>query len=157
MTNRWSDSQVMQHIRRPRVLIYSAILGLLVFGLLASLWVRTPFRVNVVRDGVMARMTNDGKIENVYRLQLMNGTEQTQYYQLKVNGLKDVEIEAEAQEGANHEKWIMVKPTESRWVIVDLKIPDGDMASGSHKIEFEVSAKGSKEVAIEKSVFLMPR
>jgi cytochrome c oxidase accessory protein FixG len=157
MTNRWSDSQVMQHIRRPRVLIYSAILSLLVFGLLASLWVRTPFRVNVVRDGVMARMTNDGKIENVYRLQLMNGTEQTQYYQLKVNGLKNVEIEAEAQEGGKHEKWVTVKPTESRWVIVDLKIPDGEMSSGSHKIEFEVQAKDSKDVAIEKSVFLVPR
>ena len=157
MTNRWSDSQVMQHIRRPRVLIYSAVLSLLVLGLLTSLWFKTPFRVNVVRDGVMARMTNDGKIENVYRLQLMNGTEQTQYYQLKVNGLKDVEIEAEAQEGEEHQKWIRVKPTESRWVIVDLTAPDGAIPSGSHKIEFEVRAKDSNDVAIEKSVFLMPR
>lgn len=161
MTNRWTQSQVMQHIKRPRVLIYTAILSLLVVGLLASLWLRTPFRVNVVRDGVMGRMTNDGKIENVYRMQIMNGTELTQHYQLKVNGLKDVEIEAEAAEeqagSDTHMKSIEVKPTESRWVIVDLKIPDGTLKSGSHKIQFEVFSQEGKETVQEKSVFLVPR
>ncbi len=158
LANRWSDSQIVQHIKRPRVLIYTAILGVVVVGFLASLWLRTPFRVNVVRDGVMARMSDDGKIENVYRMQIMNGTEQTQHYLLKVNGLQNVEIKAEAQEGRDHDRSIVVKPTESRWVIVDLKIPnDGSMSAGSHKIEFEVASRDTKDVVTEKSVFLMPR
>ncbi|MGB4813326.1 MAG: cytochrome c oxidase accessory protein CcoG [Methylophilaceae bacterium] len=155
MTNRWTDSQVLQHIKRPRVLIYTGVLTLLIVGLLASLWVKPSYRVNVVRDGVMARMTSDGKIENVYRMQIMNATENTQHYELKVNGLKDVEIEASAQEGAGQQKTFEVKPTESRWVVVDLKIPDGSMDSGSHKIQFEVLATESNEVVTEKSVFLV--
>ena len=73
ITNHWSHKQMLQRIMRPRVLIYASILTLLIVSLLASLWFRTPFRVNVVRDrGVMARLTDDGKLENVYRLQIMN-------------------------------------------------------------------------------------
>lgn len=180
--NHWTHKQMLQRILRPRVLIYSAVLILLIVGLLASLWFRTPFRVNVVRDGVIARMTDDGMIENVYRLQIMNGTETTQHFQLNVSGLKDLEIETKAaknkktakdskdtdhakksddskhiEDEENENKAILVKPAESRWIIVDLKIPDGAEKSGSHKIKFEIQALESKETVTEKSVFLIPR
>ena len=111
----------------------------------------------------MARLTDDGMLENVYRLQIMNGTEATQHYKLNVSGLKDLEIEAEAAndneatEHEEHSKTIMVKPAESRWLIVDLKIPDGSVESGSHKIEFQIEAVESKEIVTEKSVFMVPK
>jgi len=165
VTNNWTRSQMLQRIVRPRVLIYAAILSSLVVGLLLSLWFRTPFRVDVVRDrGVMARLSDDGKLENVYRLQIMNGTEATQHYRLSATGLKDLEIEAEDRdkdkndvEDMKFSHSIMVKPAESRWLIVDLKIPDGSVESGSHKIQFEIEAVESKEKITEKSVFLVPR
>ena len=76
ITNKWTHKQMVQRILRPRVLIYTAILGLIIIGLITSLWLRTHFRVDVIRDrGVMARLSDDGKLENVYRLQIMNGTE----------------------------------------------------------------------------------
>ncbi|MDO9205510.1 cytochrome c oxidase accessory protein CcoG [Methylotenera sp.] len=180
--NKWTHKQMLQRILRPRVLIYSAVLILLIVSLLASLWLRTPFRVNVVRDGVIARMTDDGMIENVYRLQIMNGTESTQHFKLNVSGLKDLEIETKVaknkkpakdskdmnralksedskniEDEENENKAILVKPAESRWIIVDLKIPDGTEKSGSHKIKFEIQALESKETITEKSVFLVPR
>jgi cytochrome c oxidase accessory protein FixG len=187
INNNWSHKQMLQRILRPRVLIYAAILSLLVIALLTSLWLRTPFRVDVVRDrGVMARLTDDGMLENVYRLQIMNGTEETQHYQLNVSGLKGLEIETEpakndktkhdkdgedrkhskdGEDGEDnkhskendHLKTIMVKPAEARWLIVDLKIPDGSVESGSHKIKFEIQAVESKETVTEKSIFLVPR
>jgi cytochrome c oxidase accessory protein FixG len=161
ITNNWTHKQMLQRIMRPRVLIYAAILGLLVVGLLASLWFRTPFRVDVVRDrGVMARLTDDGKLENVYRLQIMNGTETTQHYKLGVAGLKGLEIEAEdrdEEKDENFNKSVMVKPAESRWLIVDLKIPDSTVEAGSHKIQFEIQTLETKDTVIEGSVFLVPR
>ncbi len=158
VTKKWSHNQMLRRILRPRVIIYSAILIALVLGLLTSLWLRTPFRVNVIRDrGVMARLTDDGMLENVYRLQIMNGTENIQYYRLNVSGLKDLEIESENVEGSEENKAVMVKPAESRWVIVDLKIPDGSVESGSHKIKFEIQALESKETVTENSIFLVPR
>ena len=58
ITNGWSYKQMMTRIMRPRVLIYTAILWLLIVGLFTSLWLRNSFRVDVVRDrGVMARLT----------------------------------------------------------------------------------------------------
>ena len=131
---------------------------------MTSLWLRTPFRVDVVRDrGVMARLSDDGMLENVYRLQIMNGTEGTQHYRINVSGLEGLQIETESakdskdSENEDHINTIMVKPAEARWLIVDLKIPDGTVESGSHKIEFEIQAVESKETIIEKSVFLVPR
>jgi cytochrome c oxidase accessory protein FixG len=162
INNKWSHQQMLKRILRPRVLIYATVLSLLVVGLVASLWFRTPFRVDVVRDrGVMARLSDDGKLENVYRLQIMNGTEAVQHYQLSVTGIKDLEVETEAanddQDDEEHIKTIKVKPAESRWVIVDLKIPDGTLESGSHKIMFEIESLETKDVVTEKSVFLVPR
>ncbi len=164
ITNKWSHNQMLQRIVRPRVLIYAAILSLLIVSLLASLWLRTPFRVNVVRDrGVMARLTDNGMLENVYRMQIMNGTENTQNYQLSVSGLKDLELEAEAaNEGEEdgdeqHSKTFKVNPAESRWVVVGLKIQDGTAESGSHKIQFEIESLETKEKVTEKSIFLVPR
>jgi polyferredoxin len=146
------------------VLIYAAAITLLVSALAASLWFRTPFRVNIMRDrGVMARFTDDGKIENVYRLQIMNGTENAQHYSLHVSGIKDLEIESEdinqdeKAEHSLHNRSLLVNSTESRSVIVDLKIPEGIVEHGSHKIEFEITDLESGEKVEEKSVFLVPR
>jgi cytochrome c oxidase accessory protein FixG len=160
--NNWTHSQMLRRILRPRVLIYASILLLLIAALMASLWFRTPFRVDVVRDrGVMARLSDDGKLENVYRLQIMNGTESPQHFTLNVTGIDGIEIETEAasdnDDGEDDIKTILVKPTESRWVIVDLKIPDGSLESGSHKIKFEIESMETKDVVSEKSVFLVPR
>ncbi len=61
--------------RRPRVMGYA--LGLLVIGsTVAWGWATRPeLRLNVLRDRtVMARLSEDGGIENVYRLQLMNAS-----------------------------------------------------------------------------------
>jgi polyferredoxin len=164
LAQKWSRGQILQRILRPRVLIYTVILWLLIIGLFTSLWFRDLFRVDVVRDrGVMARLTDGGKLENVYRLQIMNATEKPQHYQLAVKGLENVEIEsenmeeAEGAESSEENRVILVKPAESRWVIVDLKIPDGSLEAGSHKIQFEIQSVESKETVTEKSIFLVPR
>lgn len=159
MNEGWSSKEIYKHILRPRVLIYSAILLALVIGLLASLWLRTSFRVDVVRDrGVMARLADGGLLENVYRLQIMNNTESTQHYQILASGLDNLSIETgsnDTDEEAQHH--IAIKPAESRWVSVRLRIPDGSVESGSHPVMFKISSLDSQEKVTEKSVFLVPR
>jgi cytochrome c oxidase accessory protein FixG len=151
----WSHGQMLQRILRPRVMIYASILALLVIGLLTSLWLRTSFRVDVVRDrGVMARLADGGMLENVYRLQIMNATETTQHYQLNATGVSNLAIESDVAE-AN--KTVTVNSAESRWIPVRLQIPDGSIATGSHHIQFEVQSVESKETVVEKSIFLVPR
>lgn len=151
----WDRAQMLRRILRPRVLIYSAILGTLIITVFTSLWLRTSFKVDVVRDrGVMARLADGGMLENVYRLQIMNATEAVQHYKLKVEGLEGLRIETDASDNNNT---VAVNPAESRWIPVRVQIPDGSMASGSHRIEFEVESIETEEKVEEKAVFLVPR
>ncbi|MGA8391355.1 MAG: cytochrome c oxidase accessory protein CcoG, partial [Burkholderiaceae bacterium] len=88
MKNQWTSAQTWRHVFRPRILIYTSILLGIVIAMGVSLALRTPFKVNVVRDrGVMSRIVSGGKIENVYQLQVMNATESTQRYRITAAGL----------------------------------------------------------------------
>lgn len=161
LKNGWTRKQMFQRVLRPRVIIYTSILGLLVIGMLASLATKSSFRVDVVRDrGVMARLTDDGKLENVYRLQIMNASETSQEYRVNVSGLENVSIEVEDVEDIKHaenDRIVKVKPAQALWFTVDLKIPDGTLESGSHPINFNIESLKTKETVEEKSVFLVPR
>ena len=150
MRQHWSQAQTLRHVLRPRVLVYTAILGAIVTAMLVSLTLRTPFKVDVVRDrGVMARIVSDGKIENVYRLQVMNATEAAQRYKITATGLPGLLVSSEAV--------VPVASTEARWVAVRVQAPFDTAAPGSHAIRFEIESLDTPGHLSEKSVFLVPR
>jgi cytochrome c oxidase accessory protein FixG len=150
LDNRWTSRQMWRRVLRPRVLIYSGLLGLITLGLLLSLTLRTPLKVDVVRDRAsLARITEVGTLENVYRLQIMNATEQPQHYHVQVQGLDSIQIKTDTP--------VQVGPAQSRWVVVRVDIPYGSATAGSHPIWFEISAEAERIRVTEKSVFLVPR
>jgi len=104
----------------------------------------------VVRDrAALSRIVAGGKLENIYRLQIMNATEGLQRYHISARGLQGLVVASEAE--------IDIGPAESRWVAVRLQIPYGSAAPGSHTIYFDIQAQGDKAQVAEKSVFLVPR
>ena len=146
----WTQSQTLRHVLRPRVLIYTAILSGVVLAMLVSLSLRTPFKVDVVRDrGVTARIVAGGKIENVYRLQVMNATESLQHYKLSVSGLPGLVLSSDDM--------VAVESTEARWVAVRVQAPFDAAAPGAHAIQFEINSTDTPGHLVEKSVFLLPR
>ncbi|WP_348688953.1 cytochrome c oxidase accessory protein CcoG [Acidovorax soli] len=148
--HRWSQSQILRHVLRPRVLIYTAVLVALCVGMLASLTTRTPLKVDIVRDrAALSRIVAGGKLENVYRLQIMNATEAAQRYRITASGLDGMEVASEQE--------VDIGAAESRWVAVRLQIPYGSAAPGSHAIHFDISALESGGKVTEKSIFLVPR
>lgn len=148
--NHWTQSQMLKRVLRPRVLFYTGILVALCVGMLASLVVRTPLKVDVVRDrAALSRIVPGGKLENIYRLQIMNATEGTQRYVINARGLDGLEVVSEPE--------IDIGPAESRWVAVRLQIPYGSAAPGSHTVYFDIQAQGIKAQVAEKTVFLVPR
>jgi cytochrome c oxidase accessory protein FixG len=150
MQQHWTQAQTLRHVLRPRVLVYTAILATIVMAMLVSLTLRTPFKVNVVRDrGVMAREVAGGKIENVYRLQVMNATEAPQHYKITVTGLPGLVVASEDV--------VMVASTEARVVPVRVQAPADVAAPGSHAMQFQIDALDSSGHLTEKSVFLVPR
>ncbi|PIF74745.1 cytochrome c oxidase accessory protein FixG [Variovorax sp. 54] len=146
----WSRRQLWRRVLRPRVLVYTALLALLVAGLLASLVARTPLKVDVVRDRAsLARIVEGGRLENVYRLQIMNATERTQHYRIAARGIEGLSV--------SPDEAIEVEPAQARWVAVRLQVPYGAAPAGSHTVHFDIrEADGAAQVS-EKAVFLVPR
>nr|WP_315169076.1 cytochrome c oxidase accessory protein CcoG [uncultured Limnohabitans sp.] len=154
MKNGWTKEQTLRHVFRPRVILYITILVVVVAALFTSLGLRKPFKVDVVRDRAsLARIVAGGKIENVYRLQIMNAAEKAMNYELSVDGLRDISLLLEGD--AN------VAATESRWISVRVQLPYDAATPGSHPIQFKIRAidEGghAQSELIEKSVFLVPR
>lgn len=146
----WGKSQLLRRIFRPRVLVYTAILLAVTAAMFISLALRSPFKVDVIRDRAsLARIVSGGKIENVYRLQVMNATETTQQYRIAATGLPGLAL---ASEGT-----FTVDATQARGVTVTLQLPYEAASPGSHEIHFEIEAVNSPGLVVEKSVFLVPR
>ena len=158
MANRWSRAQMLRHVLRPRVLIYSTIMVAIVAAFATSLSLRAPFRVDVVRDrGALARLVDDGRIENVYRLQVMNATERPQRYRIQVEGLPDAQITPSAD--------FEIGPTASRWVPVGVQVAPqvaSEIGGGAHSMRFKITRiEGHDDdhgvTVTEKSTFVVPR
>ena len=148
--NHWTQSQMLKRVLRPRVLFYTSVLVVLCIGMLASLVVRTPLKVDVVRDrAALSRIVAGGKLENIYRLQIMNATEGAQRYVISARGLPGLEVASVSE--------VDIGPADSRWVAVRLQIPYGSAPPGSHTVYFDIQAQGNKGQVAEKSVFLVPR
>jgi cytochrome c oxidase accessory protein FixG len=158
LTKHLTRGEMLRAVFRPRVLVYTAILFIVVGALMASLWLRSPFRVDVVRDRAsLARIVDDGQIENVYRLQVMNATEQVQRYRIEVSGLPGIRVDGRAE--------TQVGPAEAHWVTVSARVSPEVAAQagpGAHGIVFKVerieAEAGVATTAItEKSTFVVPR
>ena len=155
MQNKWTASQTLKHIFRPRVLIYTGILLLVVSLLLGSLLTRKSFKVDVVRDrATLARIVSGGNIENVYRLQIMNAAEKRQHFKVTAEGLYELKVLTDSED-------LTVESTQSRWVSVRLQVPYDSAVPGSYPVRFTIEASDDNETGHtqleEKSVFLIPR
>jgi cytochrome c oxidase accessory protein FixG len=138
-------------VLRPRVMIYTAALTLFICAVFGALLLRTPLKLDVIRDrGSMGREVEDGMIENVYRLQIMNTSEQAHSYRIRASGIDGLAVVTEdmATLGA----------TETRAVPVRLRAPHGAGERGSNKITFELTATDDPSLAVrETAVFIVPR
>jgi cytochrome c oxidase accessory protein FixG len=155
MQNNWTSAQTMRHVFRPRVLIYTGILVLVLALLFGSLLTRKSFKVDVVRDRAsLARIVSGGKIENVYRMQIMNAAEKRQHFKITANGMDALQVLADAED------WV-VESTQSRWVSVRLQVPYDSAAPGTYPVKFVIQATDDddnvQDLLEEKSVFLIPR
>ncbi len=150
MTNKWSQQQTLRHVFRPRILAYTGILLAIVLAIMVSLATRTPFKVDIVRDrGVMARVVDAGKTENVYRLQVMNATESGQRYRFSVSGLPGLALTSEDT--------VSVQSTEARTVPMRIQLPFEGASVGSHEIQITIESLDSPGKLVEKTTFLVPQ
>jgi cytochrome c oxidase accessory protein FixG len=151
-------SAMLARVLRPRVLGYASVLVLVCIALAASVLTRAPFKVDVVRDrGALARTVEDGWIENVYRLQLMNSTERQQRYRIRAQGLAEMVNDVRDE--------VVVDSAQALWVPVAVRVPPKTAlaaGAGSHAIDFVIerivaTTADSPHEVVEKSTFIVPQ
>ncbi len=142
--------QIGRRMVRPRVLLYSAILVVIVIAAMAALAARVPVKVNVIRDRAnVTRDAGDPLVQNVYRLQIMNAQERAARFTVAVRGIEGIRLLGGPQP-------IEVRPASSRWVPVRVEAPRESLNRGSSRIEFIVESAGEPPVRIvEKSTFVV--
>jgi len=110
-----------------------------------------------VRDrGSLARVVDDGFVENVYRVQLMNASERVQKYRVGVEQLSQSSVSGGDE--------VVLGPAEARWVPISVKIPPevaSRMGSGAFGMTVVVEQLRQGDIAQvdvrEKSTFMVPR
>lgn len=146
----WGRKEILAHLMRPRTLVYGTILTGICIAFVWSLANRDPLRVDVIRDrATLAREVEGGLIENVYRLQVMNMSEEPRQFAISASGLEGLSVATETV--------VDVPAAATQAVTVRLRVPAEAARAGSHKIFFEVKAVQHEELfVLEKASFLMP-
>jgi polyferredoxin len=77
----------MDKVGSPRVLIYGGLLCALVIGFVTAVALRSPVSLDVLRDrNSLYRLTDDGNVDNVYTLRILNKTERAQNFRVEARG-----------------------------------------------------------------------
>ena len=155
MDERSTPKQMVKRVWRPRVWVYGMLLLLVATLFIGGLSTRKGFAVDVIRDrGTMARETGRGDIENVYRLQIMNTTEQVQTYTTSVQGLPGLVLATNP---------VLSVPAAGIGSLI-IRLTLAAEAAQGHRGEvspilFRVETQGGAKVVsvAEKSTFVVPR
>lgn len=147
---RWGWKEIISHVARPRVLIYSAILWAIIIALAWGIVNKPALRVDVIRDrAVLAREVEDDRVENVYRLHVMNVSEVMHRYAITVSGLPGIDMVGD--------RIVELPAAAGKTVTVRVRAPKESGKKGSNVIYFDVKLLSDEKVAVhEKATFLIP-
>jgi cytochrome c oxidase accessory protein FixG len=156
VTEGLTRAQMVRRVLRPRVLIYAALLAAVGIAFVATLALRNPFHVDLIKDrNTLARMAEDGGVENVYRLQLMNGSESAARFSVSVSGLPGLKVAGGTE--------LTVPAAQIGAMSLHLQLPPEaaqSLQGRSSPVVVEVARQlpdGGVQVVREKTTFVVPR
>ncbi len=153
----WSRAQMVRRVLRPRVLVYGAVLLAVSAAFAASVALRRPFHVDVLKDrNVLARLVEDGRVENVYRLQLHNDSGLARRYSVRASGIAGLQLAGESS--------LTLQPGQTGTLPLRLQLgPDaaqplrGQVSAIQFEIEAQADGSAARAELREKSTFVVPR
>jgi cytochrome c oxidase accessory protein FixG len=140
---KYPDSGIVRHILRPRTLIYTVLLTVIAAAFVYSLATRVPLRVDVVRDRVsLSKETDEGLIENVYRLQLINKDGQPHRYTIQAQGIDGLRVVTSGRE-------IAAAPLQTIDIPVSLIADPVELKGRSIEVTFTIQATDNPRIQDE--------
>jgi cytochrome c oxidase accessory protein FixG len=139
-------------IMRPRIIVYATILVFITSMLVLDLSQRVALDLDVIRDrNILYRVTDEGLIENVYRLKILNMDSASHQYTLRVDGIDGLALHKD-------QKMIEVASGVVSELVVRVQINEANLTQRSNSIYFHLQAKDLNHLsATEEARFLGPR
>ncbi len=140
-----------KRVLRPRVMVYAAILLALAGGFVYSVATRNLLAVDVLHDrNALYRVLDDGRIENVYTLKIMNKDIKPHRYTLTVAGIPHATLSVD-------DRLPEVDAGEVATLPVRVRVPADEAKGGPHSIIFTLHAEDAPEQSVhETGKFLAP-
>lgn len=125
---------------RPRVIIYTTLLlglcGALVFGLL----IRVPLEVDISRDrNVLFNETDNGLVENVYHMKVINMSDSAQSYRLTITGIDNLRVIGPSRD-------IRVAAGAIKDVSLRVQVDPVALRQASSELEFNITAETNPNI-----------
>ncbi len=90
---KYPDKEILKHTMRPRTLFYTVVLTGICVAFVYTLATRVPLRADVIRDRLtLSREVENGQIENLYRLQIINMDGQPHRYSISAKGIEGLSV-----------------------------------------------------------------
>jgi cytochrome c oxidase accessory protein FixG len=156
MKARLDKGGIAKRVLRPRILIYSSILLVVLAAGVLTLLHRDPVKVDVMRDRTpMMAASGEGRVENVYRLQIMNTDETPRSFLISVSGLPEMRLDMRGNP-------VELPGAAQRMVPVRVSAVPRAGQHGSLDIQFHIEARpvgaagGSSVTLEERARFVVP-
>ena len=150
---RYSTERALEHktyrMIRPRTLVYTGVLVLLLSVTVSLIAVRKPVILDVIRDrNTLFRDVGRQGIQNSYTIRVINKHNEARDYQLSVSGIEQMSLQADSRLSLDGES-VLTLP-------VSVTVPH-EYASGGQVIEFRLEALDDSGIVVtEESRFRGP-
>lgn len=129
---RYTTDNILQRrqsrIIRPRSVIYSAILLLLIGAVSYAIATKNLVELDIMRDrNVLYRVAGDGIIENTFTARILNKDQRDHVYRIELSGLPDSELQVNMQQSA---------------------VTSGTISDATLTVRAKVDFHGSREISV---------
>ncbi|EIK52181.1 ferredoxin [Stutzerimonas stutzeri TS44] len=129
------------HLLRPRLIGYAAALSVMI-GLFAyAVYDRPLVKLDVLKDRVLYRENEQGRIENVYTLKVMNKAQRAQSFVITTSGLDDLAYEGRSEVRAQAGELVTIP--------VELSIAPEKLPSSTNEIVFHIKSMDDDSISDE--------
>ncbi len=150
LTQKLDSKGILQRMLRPRILVYSGIIAMIILLAALSIALKSPLKVDVIRDRGLPRVTESGAIDNVYRLQIMNTDERARHYVIEVSGIPGISLISDSD--------FEMTPAITKVIPARIRVPQDTAKAGANKIMITVRDRDDAKISVsEKAAFLIPR
>lgn len=151
---RYSTENAMEtkkiHVLRPRMIVYSVLLAIMTGLFLFTLFTRVPMEMDVIKDrNQLFRYNDQGLVENVYTLKLINMSQQPQQYQIRAEGIEGLQLAGDTQ--------VMVNAGEVLSIPLRVMVAEENLEQSNYTIHFIAQSTTDENLKVdEESRFIGP-